>query len=326
MNTPFACSDCADFSRRGFLKTAAVASAALAAPGISAAPTMKSKAEKLAAELFASLNDEQRKVMAFPFNHKLRQRTENNWRITKTFAQVLNADQTDLAKQAFLAMHSEEYRDAVLKQFVHDNDKKFNKGSIAFFGDPKTDKFQMVFTGRHTTRRVDGNSVGGATFGGPIFYGHAARSFYEKKDHQGNVYWFQAVQANKLFAMLDGKQREKALEAKGRKEQSAKTVKLKGKGADLEGIAFGDLSKDQKGQVNKVLADLLALFRKEDRDEALKQINANGFDNHHIAFYKHGDIGNDRVWDVWQIEGPAMVWYFRGEPHVHTWAHIRAKA
>ncbi|MGB0578414.1 MAG: DUF3500 domain-containing protein [Limisphaerales bacterium] len=322
MNSP--CSDCHDVSRRGFLKTTAFASAALAAGNVTAAPTMKSKAEKLSAELFYSLNDQQRKIMALPFNHKLRQKTENNWSITETFEKVLTADQTDLAKQAFLAMHSEEYRDAVLKQFVHDNNK-FSRGSIAFFGDPKTDKFQMVFTGRHTTRRVDGNSVGGATFGGPIFYGHAVRGT-EKKDHQGNVYWYQAKQANKLFSMLNGKQREQALEAKGRREQSAKTVKLKGKGADLEGIAFGDLAKDQKGQVNKVIADLLALFRKEDRDEALKQINANGFDNHHIAFYKHGDIGDDRVWDVWQIEGPAMVWYFRGEPHVHTWAHIRAKA
>ena len=24
------------------------------------------------------------------------------------------------------------------------------------------------------------------------------------------------------------------------------------------------------------------------------------------------------------IEGPSMVWYFRGQPHVHTWVNIRA--
>jgi hypothetical protein len=35
------------------------------------------------------------------------------------------------------------------------------------------------------------------------------------------------------------------------------------------------------------------------------------------------DIGNDGVWDVWQIEGPFMRWYFRGSPHVHTWVHVR---
>ena len=34
------------------------------------------------------------------------------------------------------------------------------------------------------------------------------------------------------------------------------------------------------------------------------------------------DIGNDKVWDVWQIEGPEMVWYFRGMPHIHGYFHL----
>ena len=36
------------------------------------------------------------------------------------------------------------------------------------------------------------------------------------------------------------------------------------------------------------------------------------------------DIGNDKVWDVWQIEGPEMVWYFRGMPHIHGYFHLAA--
>jgi len=72
--------------------------------------------------------------------------------------------------------------------------------------------------------------------------------------------------------------------------------------------------------------DVLAPFRKQDADEALKLVEKSGFDNLHMSFYKHDDIGNDGVWDVWQIEGPAMLWYFRGAPHVHTWVHIREHA
>ncbi|MBL6765858.1 MAG: DUF3500 domain-containing protein [Verrucomicrobiae bacterium] len=312
-------------SRRAFLR-ASLSAAALTATGSIAIPTMTSKGEKLAAELFASLKEGQRKALCFGFDHPLRSRIENNWRITKTIDQSLSADQRDLAEQIFRAIHSDEFVETAYRQFMEDNDKRFDRASVAFFGTPESGKFEFVLTGRHCTRRLDGNSVAGAAFGGPIFYGHASRSFYEKKDHKDNAFWFQAVRANQLFAMLDGKQREKALEEKGRAEQSNKTVALRGKGADLPGIGFGDLTADQKGEMNKVLADLLKPFRQEDRDEALKLINANGFDNHHIAFFKEGDIGNDRVWDVWQIEGPSMVWYFRGEPHVHTWVHIREQA
>jgi hypothetical protein len=55
-------------------------------------------------------------------------------------------------------------------------------------------------------------------------------------------------------------------------------------------------------------------------------VEKNGFENLHMAFYKNQDVGKDGVWDVWQIEGPAMLWYFRGDPHVHTWVHIRDQA
>jgi hypothetical protein len=34
------------------------------------------------------------------------------------------------------------------------------------------------------------------------------------------------------------------------------------------------------------------------------------------------DIGADKVWDTWQIEGPDMVWYFRGYPHIHGYFHL----
>ena len=50
----------------------------------------------------------------------------------------------------------------------------------------------------------------------------------------------------------------------------------------------------------------------------MKIIDAAGFDKLHFAYYSNMDVGNDGVWDVWQIEGPSTVWYFRGDPHVHT--------
>jgi hypothetical protein len=148
----------------------------------------------------------------------------------------------------------------------------------------------------------------------------------EEADHPGNIYWYQAQRANEVFKMLDGKQREKALLTASRGEHGTETVAFSGMKRELVGIPVSDLSRDQKDHVNLVLADLLAPFRKQDADEAIKLIKENGIDNLHLSFYKNQDIGNDGVWDVWQIEGPAMVWYFRGAPHVHTWVHIREQA
>ena len=87
-----------------------------------------------------------------------------------------------------------------------------------------------------------------------------------------------------------------------------------------------DLAADQKDHVRKVVADLFAPFRKQDAAEAMKFVEAGGLDNLHLAFYKNENIGEDEVWDVWQLEGPNFISYFRGKPHVHAWLHIRKPA
>jgi hypothetical protein len=329
------CCPCDDLlNRRTFLKTTAagvaVAAAApdslLRAAQAPRAAAKKSQPETLVTTLYKSLTEQQRKAVVFPFDHPLRAKVDNNWHITdKKVAQFFNRDQQEMIRRIFLGIHSPEYAKTILKQVEHDNadDGGFGGCAVALFGEPGQGKFEFVFTGRHVTRRCDGDSVEGAAFGGPIFYGHAPREFNEKPDHPGNVYWYQAKRANQVFQMLNGKQRELALLGEARKESGTETVKLTGKRAGLPGIPMTELRRDQKEQVRKVMADVLAPFRKADADEAMKLIEANGFDHLHMSFYKNHDIGNDGTWDVWQIEGPAMLWYFRGAPHVHTWVHIR---
>lgn len=284
--------------------------------------------ETLATTLYKSLTEEQRKAVAFPFDHPLRSKVDNNWQITEQkVATFFTPDQQAMIREIFLKLHSPEYAERVMQQVEHDGGKEgFGGTSIALFGEPGSGKFEFVLSGRHVTRRCDGDSVEGAAFGGPIFYGHAAQSFYEKADHPGNIYWYQAVRANHVFKMLDGKQRSVALLDQAREEKGTDTVKLTGKRSGLPGLAVSDLTADQKAEVRKVMADVLAPFRKVDADEALKLVDDNGFDELHLSFYKQDDIGHDGVWDIWQIEGPAMLWFFRGAPHVHTWVHIREKA
>jgi hypothetical protein len=317
--------------RRAFLRTAGLATGAFGLGGIlpvRADGTPKPTSETLVKTFYDTLSEEQRTKICFAFDHDLRLKVDNNWHITKTLVKDFSKDQQALIKEIFMGLHSEEYAQKVYDQVTWDsgNDGFEGGSSVAIFGEPGTGKFQFVLTGRHCTRRCDGDSVEGASFGGPLFYGHAAKSFREGPEHEGNAYWYQAVRANHVYQMLDGKQRQIALLDQSRGENGLATVKLTGKKEGLEGIRVADLTHDQKGEVRKVLADILAPFRKADADEALKHVEAGGIDNLHLAFYKGENIGEDEVWDVWQIEGPNMIAYFRGKPHVHAWLHIREPA
>ena len=86
---------------------------------------------------------------------------------------------------------------------------------------------------------------------------------------------------------------------------------------------MSELSDDQKQLVEDSIRVLLAPYREEDVNEAMAILKASGgMDSLRMAFYKDGDIGQDRVWDNWRIEGPSLVWHFRGDPHVHAYINI----
>ena len=66
-----------------------------------------------------------------------------------------------------------------------------------------------------------------------------------------------------------------------------------------------------------------AAGQQSDRDEVLACIEKQGgLDHLSLAFYKQDDLGSDRLWDIWRLEGPAFVWHFRGAPHVHVWVNV----
>jgi hypothetical protein len=327
----YACPDCESPGRREFLKTVGGAALAITAGSLPlltpahATPKPGSKPETVVKSLHDSLTEAQRKAVLFPWDHTLRSKVDNNWAITRpTISEFFNTDQQAMIGEIFRNLHSEEYYAKVVEHMQEDGGGIGNY-HVALFGEPGTGKFEWVLSGRHCTVRCDGDSVDGAAFGGPIFYGHAAKSFNEAADHPGNVYWYQAKRANAVFKALDGKQRETALvKGEAPPEQGTETVRLRGKSASLPGLPVGDMSRDQKALVQEVLADLLRPFRRADAEEVRRLIDAaGGLDPLHMAFYQQSDIGDDGVWDIWRLEGPSMVWYFRGAPHVHTWVHVR---
>lgn len=338
------CPDCppsvtpARLDRRRFLRASASAWGAAAAASAlpwsansllgASASDPSSDAETLVKSLYRSLSEEQRTQFCLPFDHPRRQDVDNAWYITKArVGKDLTRDQQQMVREIFLGLHHPDYAKSVLQATEHDaGEKGLGECSLALFGSPGSGKFEFVLSGRHVTRRCDGDSVQGAAFGGPIFYGHAPLEDDEAPDHPKNVYWYQARRANEVYQMLDGRQRGLALLDHHRKEQGKETVRLTGKKSGLPGIPLSELSADQREHVLKVMADLLAPFRPADAREAMNLVKAAGTDHLHLAFFKSGDLGNDGVWDIWQIEGPSMVWYFRGSPHVHVWVHVRDQA
>jgi hypothetical protein len=104
-------------------------------------------------------------------------------------------------------------------------------------------------------------------------------------------------------------------------------VALQGEKGTWQGIAVSDLTHDQKDLVQKVLTKLIEPYRQSDRDEATAALKAQGgLDKCHLAFFKDSDYDKDQVWDTWRLEGPAFVWHFRGNPHVHVWANVSSSA
>lgn len=319
-------------TRREFLTTAAATTAGLALGGSSlfAADEVAktSQPESLVKVLYESLSDKQKKDLAFDWDYedpllgKLRNHVENNWHITDQTidSNYFTSDQKELVRQIFVGIVNPDWVEKFDQQLKDDAGGFGKQQNIAIFGKPGDGKFELVITGRHMTMRCDGNSAEHVAFGGPIFYGHAAQSFNEKPNHPGNVFWHQAKAANKVYEILDGKQQEIALVKKSPIEQK---VAFQGPEGKFSGIKVGDLSSDQKSAVQDTLKVLIEPYRQSDQDEVVACLNKNGgLDACHLAFYEDGDLGKDKVYDNWRLEGPSFVWYFRGNPHVHCWVNV----
>ena len=94
----------------------------------------------------------------------------------------------------------------------------------------------------------------------------------------------------------------------------------------VPGIAFGELTGEQKGLVEAVMKSLLDPFRAADVAEALQLVKANGgMDQIHVAYFKEPDAKDKQPWHSWRVEGPGFVWNFRVLPHVHTYVNISTR-
>ncbi len=318
------CQDCDGLDRRAFVKTVgATAFAATAAPALfdprfaHAAPTTTSAAETAVGQFYASLSEKQRAAICLPFDHEHRANISPNWHVNETTIREFTKEQQALTKEIVRKVTTEDGYERFLKQ-MEDDDGGIESYSVAVFGEPGSGKFQWEMTGRHLTLRADGDSVDKAAFGGPIVYGHG------EEDIKQNLFYYQTEKANEVFQALDAKQAKKALLKKAPDETA---VQLQGKGAAFPGISLKELTQDQRKLVRSTIRTIMAPYRQEDVEEVISIVRAHGGLNElHLAFYQERDLDDDKVWDIWRIEGPSLVCHFRGAPHVHAYINVGVRA
>jgi hypothetical protein len=323
-----------DLDRRRFLQGlsgSALAAATWGLPSVSLAARTDS-AEALAIELLRGLNDAQRGEVAFPWDYVdgdrglLRARVAASWNVTKPTvdSDFFTADQRALIRAIYEDLLDPGWHERYDRKQVDDAGGWGRHQSIGLFGDPTMGPFQFLMTGRHMTMRAGGHADPRIAFGGPIFYGHAAGSwltagFVERRDHPGNVFFPQAVAASGLYDLLDGVQRERARITEVPEEFDI-TFSAPGR---QRGIPLSDLSPDQLEEVGRLVEILVEPFREHDRAQVREALVAQGgLAVSSLSFFEPWYRRGDDLWDSFRLEGPSLTWHFRGNPHVHVWAHV----
>jgi len=313
-------------SRRDVIRVLGATAALAAWPRLHAATSQK---DSLPMQFYKSLTDAQRTTICLPVDHPKRQFVSNWWYIfpEHRLHTFYTKDQQDLVRQIFESLHHPDHREKMNWQVQKDLMGEIkNTPSVGFFGTPQDKNFEFIYTGHHVTRRCNAHTDRGLGFGGaPIFYGNFAKAFKESKDHEGNPFWYQGLLFNEFYSALDGKQQEKVLVGREPRDEEPATVIEKRK-TDLPGLCGADLSKDQQTKLLETMRRMLVCFRPDDVAATMKTIEEKKLvERLFISSYGGpNDLGNDKVWDTWQIEGPEMVWYFRGVPHIHAYFHLAA--
>ncbi len=305
-------------ARRDFLQAAAgIAAIPLAARMVHGTSAGSGKAETIVGEFHASLSAQQKAEICRPFSDSLRSRVNANWHVTKPLigSDFYTVTQREMIDKIVRAVTSEEGHERLQRQ-MDDDDGGLSAYSVAVFGNPLEGDFQWLLTGRHLTLRADGDSSPKTAFGGGMVYGHG-----EESSAAANIFYYQTKKVNEVFAALNKDQAKLALLSTAAPKETE--IRIQGEKGTFAGLAVSAMNKEQQLLVKDCLKTLLAPYRKEDGDEAMKLIDAaGGIDKLRFAFYQQEDLGNDKIWDIWRIEGPSTVVHFRGAPHVHAYINI----
>jgi len=280
------------------------------------------RVDVLARRFFASLDPEQRAETCVPYDHPLRQ--YHNRGVIGGGRDILfgfSRSQRKTLTDLMYAGLSDDGRTRVPEEF-------FTQWSgvhalrVVICGDPAAPPYQIILTGNHLNLRLGGMSREGAAFGGPQVYGDQRGN--ERPGLPGNVYRDQFVLAQRILQDLDPSTRDLAV----LDEAPVQTgIELQGRHGSFPGVAVSSLAPEHKSLARALVERIFATYPADDVAYARACLQANGGgDALSLSFYRHGEDGAIAEGQVFRLEGPAAVMYFRGFPHVHAFINVAMSA
>jgi hypothetical protein len=274
--------------------------------------------DTLAQRLYTSLDDEQRAEACVSYDHPLRQyHNRGVWGGGRSVVTGFNRQQRRILTDLMYSGLSPEGRQRIpYEDFTRWSG--VNGMQAVLCGDPTTGPYQIILTGVHLNLRLGGKNREGVAFGGPQVYGDQRGN--NTVGLPGNVYRDQFLLAQTLLHNLDDGRRKLALV----EEAPVQTgVELQGRHGLFTGIPISELRPEDRSLAANLVDRILSTYAPADAAYARECLTANGgTDALFLSYYQHGEDGEIPEAQVFRLEGPAAVFYFRGHPHVHAFINV----
>ena len=272
----------------------------------------------LARRLYVSLDDGQRAEACVDYDHPLRQyHNRGVWGGGRSVLLGFNRRQRQILTDLLHSGLSVDGRERVPKEDLARWSGVHSMRAL-ICGDPTAGPYQVILTGVHLNLRVGGKSREGAAFGGPQVYGDQRGN--NRAGLPGNVYRDQFLLAQRLLNNLDEGRKKLALV----EEAPVQTqIELQGRHGSFSGIPVSELLPNDRALADQLVQRILSTYSPHDVDYARECLLANGGTNAlSLSYYQHGEDGDIPEAQVFRLEGPGAVFYFRGYPHVHAFINV----
>jgi hypothetical protein len=190
-------------------------------------------------------------------------------------------------------------------------------------GEPREGPYQIVLSGVHLNLRLGGASADGAAFGGPQVYGDQRGN--EIPGLPGNTYRYQMEAAHRLIAALTPAERAAVRIAEAPAQVN---IGVQGRDGRFDGVPIADLAPAKRALARELVAGILDTYADEDAAYAWDCLERNGgvdvlrFADYDRDFGGYSRHAGDSPSQIFRLEGPAAVFHFRGEPHLHAFLNV----